>query len=179
MGLAAAALAGEEQVGAGGGEAGVEAGAEQDRAQAGLKREVELLDGLELGEAGLARAAHEARGGAVGDLLLGEGAQELVTGPLAVLGALDQLGEAAPGGSEVEALEQGGQSGGGWSETSCCSSGWKSRRHNSQFGAVVISGRRTGRPGDLKARKYKPWETARPECRAGLVSPGGEQPGGP
>ena len=30
------------------------------------------------------------------------------------------------------------------SETSCCSSGWKSRRRNSQFAAVVISGRRAG-----------------------------------
>ena len=42
----------------------------------------------------------------------------------------------------------------GWcSETSCCSSGCKSRRRNSQFAAVVISGRHRGRPGDLKARK--------------------------
>ena len=30
------------------------------------------------------------------------------------------------------------------SETSCCSSGWKSRRRNTQFGAVVISGRHAG-----------------------------------
>ena len=30
------------------------------------------------------------------------------------------------------------------SETSCCTRGWKSRRRNSQFGAVVISGRRMG-----------------------------------
>jgi len=38
------------------------------------------------------------------------------------------------------------------SETSCDASGWKSRRRSSQFGAVVISGRCTGRPGNLKAR---------------------------
>ena len=30
------------------------------------------------------------------------------------------------------------------SETSCGSSGWKSRRRDSQFAAVVISGRRAG-----------------------------------
>ena len=41
----------------------------------------------------------------------------------------------------------------GCSETSCCASGWKSRRRNLQFGVVVISGRRTGRPGDLMHRK--------------------------
>ena len=39
------------------------------------------------------------------------------------------------------------------SETSCCSSGCKSRRRNSQFAVAVISGRHAGRPGDLKARK--------------------------
>ena len=31
-----------------------------------------------------------------------------------------------------------------YSKTSCCSSGWKHRWRNSQFAAVVISGRRTG-----------------------------------
>ena len=52
------------------------------------------------------------------------------------------------------------------SETSCCSSGCKSRRRNSQFAAVVISGRHAGRPGDLKARKYKPGEATRRNAAA-------------
>ena len=36
------------------------------------------------------------------------------------------------------------------SETGCCSSGWKSRRRDSQFAAVVVSGRC---PGDPATRK--------------------------
>ena len=53
-----------------------------------------------------------------------------------------------PAQSDMEMLRRGE-----CSETSCCTSGRKSRRRNSQFGAVVISGRRMGRPCDLEARK--------------------------
>ena len=81
MRLAAAATAGEDQIAAAGHEVGREAGAEQGSAQPGLDGEVELLDGLEQGEAGLAHAADEAGFGAVGDLLAGQGEQQLVKRP--------------------------------------------------------------------------------------------------
>lgn len=69
--VAAGATAGEDQVVAAGHELGREAGAEQGPAQLGLDGEVELLNGLEQGEAGLAHTADEAGFGAVGDLLAG------------------------------------------------------------------------------------------------------------
>src|SRR5262249_58479093 len=62
------------------------------------------------------------------------------------------------------------------SETNCCTCRWKSCRRNSPFGAVVISGSPRGglegwKPGCRSLRQAEP--------RLGLISPGGEQPGGP
>ena len=62
------------------------------------------------------------------------------------------------------------------SETNCCTCRCKSCRRNSPFGAVVISG---SPQGDLGG-----WQPGRRSLRQaehplGLISPGGEQPGGP
>src|SRR5215475_3330895 len=62
------------------------------------------------------------------------------------------------------------------SETNCCTCRCKSCRRNSPFGAVVISG---SPRGDLGG-----WQPGRRSLRQaehplGLISPGGEQPGGP
>ena len=109
MRLAADAAAGEDQVATLRHELGREAGAEQGPAQFGLDGEVELLDGLEQGEAGLAHAAPEAGFGAVGDFLAGQSEQELMEGPSLAFGAFGERGIGAAGVGQVQALEQGGE----------------------------------------------------------------------
>ena len=75
----------------------------------GLERDVELLDALQPGDAGLADAAQDAGLSAMGDFLMGEGEQELMEGPVLGRAAFDELVLGTAGMSQVQTLEQGGQ----------------------------------------------------------------------
>jgi hypothetical protein len=71
-----------------------------------LVREVEVVDGLEEGEAGSPGDLLESRLLAVRDLLREEHAQELLVGPLLLLGAGAEVAPHAASVGEVEPLEQ-------------------------------------------------------------------------
>lgn len=88
-------------------ELGAEEAAAQGEADTGLEGEVELLDGLEEGEAGAADAALDAGLGAVGDLLGKEQGEEVAVAEAVLLGARDQVGVQAPDGGQVQAVQEG------------------------------------------------------------------------
>ena len=105
MGLAATAAALEHEAAALGGELGGEGGAQQQGAEFGLDGEVEFLEGVQDGEAGLTDATAQAGLAAMLDFGAGESGEEVAEGPGAALGLLDEFGVGTPGAGEVEALE--------------------------------------------------------------------------
>ena len=107
MCLAAPGTALEHEAATLGGELGSEGGAEQQGAEFGLHGEVEFLEGVQDGEAGLAHAAAQAGLAAMLDLGAGEGGEEVAEGPGAALGLFDEFGVGVPGAGEMEALEHG------------------------------------------------------------------------
>jgi hypothetical protein len=106
VGLAAAWLAGEDEAAAIGDEVRGEVRADEGEADGGLEGEVEILDGFEEGEAGLAGKALKARLLAVGHFLGDESGKEVVVGPVFAFGPVAELAVDAGGVGEVEALEQ-------------------------------------------------------------------------
>jgi hypothetical protein len=104
--LAAARLAGEDQATALGDEVGRERGAEQREPQRRLVREVELLDGLEEGEAGAAREPLHPGLLAMGHFLGHEHSEEVAVGPLLLLRLLGERGVDARRVGEVQAAEE-------------------------------------------------------------------------
>jgi hypothetical protein len=92
-----------------GDELGPEDAAEQSQADAGLEGEVELLDGLQEGEAGAPHAALDPGLGAVGDLFGHEAGQELAVGQPVLLGPLCQFRIEPAHCRQVEPPEQGVQ----------------------------------------------------------------------
>ena len=106
VGLAAARLAGEDQAAALGDEVGRERGAEQREPQRRLVGEVELVNGLEEGEAGAAREPLHAGLLAMGDLLRHEHSEEVAIGPLLLLRLLGECAVDARRVGEVQAAEE-------------------------------------------------------------------------
>ena len=91
MRLAAARLAEEDQTASLGDEVGREGGSEQREADGGLVREVEVVDGLEEGEAGSSRETPKPRLLALGDFLGDQEDEEVSVGPLLLLRPLHEL----------------------------------------------------------------------------------------
>jgi hypothetical protein len=106
MRLPAAGLAGEDEAATVGDEVRRERGAEQREAQRRLQAEIEVVDGLEEGEARAMRETLDARLLALGNLLDGEHDEEIAVGPLLSFGALDEIAPHASGVGQVESLEQ-------------------------------------------------------------------------
>jgi hypothetical protein len=106
VGLPATGPAGEDEAPAIGDEVGRQRRAEQREPQRRLEAEVEVIDGLEEGEARAMRETLHARLLSLGDLLGSEHDQEVAVGPLAGLGSLDELAPDAASVGQVESLEQ-------------------------------------------------------------------------
>jgi hypothetical protein len=104
--LAASRLAQEDEAASFGDEVGGESGAEERQPHGGLEGEVEVVDGLEEGEAGPSRESTETCLLALGDLLRDEQGEEVPEGPLLLLRPLDEAGPDPAGVGEVEPLEQ-------------------------------------------------------------------------
>ena len=111
VGFSAAGWSRQDQVAAFSDELGAEVGAEPCPTDAGLEGEVELLDGLEEGEVGLASEALDAGASAVCDLGGEEVHEELAvvrgTRVLFSGSAVLELGQDAQDGGEAKAFEQG------------------------------------------------------------------------
>jgi hypothetical protein len=107
VGLPATGLASEDETPAVGDEVRRERRAEQREAQRRLEREVEVVDGLEEGEARAMGEPLDAGLLALGDFLGGEHDEEVAVGPLLGLGPLDEIAPDAASVGQVESLEQG------------------------------------------------------------------------
>ena len=117
-GLPGSCRSGQDEVPPFGDEFGSEEGSEESEPDGGLEGEVEVLDGAEEGEAGLAHGALDAGLGSVGDLLCHQESEIIAVAHLLGFGLLLELGIQAPDGGEVQALEHGievhaGEVGGG------------------------------------------------------------------
>ena len=106
VGLAAAGLAVKDERAAVGDEVGRQRRAEQRELDGALVGEVEVVDGLEEGEAAAAGDALDAGLGAMSDFLGDQQGQEVAAAPLLGLGASDEVAPDAARVGEVEALEQ-------------------------------------------------------------------------
>jgi hypothetical protein len=106
VGLATAGLAEEDQVAPLGDQLRSQVGPQQGEAQAGLEGEVEVLDGLQVGEAGLADLALHTCVASVGDLLGEQDGEQLAGAPALGLGAVAQVAPVAAGVGQVQTLEQ-------------------------------------------------------------------------
>jgi hypothetical protein len=116
VGLPAAGLAVEDERAPLGDEVGREVGADEGEPDRGLVGEVEVVDGLEEGETGIPGGLLESGLLAVGDLLGEEDAEEVLVGPLLLLGTGAEVAPDAAGVGQVEALEGGVEVGRGhWS----------------------------------------------------------------
>src|SRR2546427_757970 len=86
-------------------DAAAKRGAEERELHRALKREVEVVDGLEKGEGGAARKSLHASLLALRDLFSDEDGEEVLEGPLFLLGAHHHLAPGATGVGEVQAFE--------------------------------------------------------------------------
>jgi hypothetical protein len=98
---------GQDEVASFGDEFRSEEGAEEPETDGGLEGEVEVLDGAEEGEAGLAHGALDAGLGSMGDLLCHQEGEIVAVAHLLGLGLLLEFGIQAPDGGKVQALEHG------------------------------------------------------------------------
>lgn len=106
VGLPAPGLAVEDERPPLGDEVGREVGADEREPHGGLVGEVEVVDGLEEGEARIPGGLLEPRLLAVGDLLGEEHVEEVLVGPLLLLGSGAEVAPDAAGVGEVETLEE-------------------------------------------------------------------------
>jgi len=107
VGFASTGLADEEKGAAVGDEVGGEHGADEGEAERGLEGEVEVVDGLEEGEAGAASESLDTGLLAMSDLLGDEGGKEVAVRPGLGLGLIDEGGVDTASIGEVEAFEEG------------------------------------------------------------------------
>lgn len=98
--LPATGLSGKDGGAAFGDEVGREQRADGRHAERRLQREVELLDGAQERKARSADGALQARAASMRDLLGDERLEEVLVGPLVLLGARDELAPDAPGVGE-------------------------------------------------------------------------------